>query len=272
MEWMMYIDQGILLALIMTGSSLAVWMAAEMFWPRRTLSQPLTWRWSNNLSLALVTWCASHLLSILLVMAISQSSTLLRIGYFSHQQDAFWLPLLALLAISQLFSYVVHVIFHYTGKLWPIHAVHHSDVDIDISTSYRHHPLEPLVFMPIVLPCIMFLGVPTAPALTYQGIFIFLTVFSHSNVRLPEKLDSVLRLFIVTPDFHRIHHSSEVEFTNSNFGSIVPWYDYLFGTAKRWDYDEHEQRQLGLEYHRDKQDSRLDKLLSAPLHTPRNTD
>jgi sterol desaturase/sphingolipid hydroxylase (fatty acid hydroxylase superfamily) len=266
----MLIDQGMLLALIMTASSLAVWMAGEMFWPRRTLTQPLIWRWSNNLSLAITTGFLSHLATGLMVLAVSQSAALLRIGLFSDQQDAFWLPLLVLLALSQLISYLSHILFHHIRWLWAMHAVHHSDVDVDISTSYRHHPLEPLVFMPIVLPLILFLSVPIAAALTHQAIYIFLSVFSHSNVRLPQKLDSVLRLFVVTPDFHRVHHSSDVEFTNSNYGSIVPWYDYLFGTAKRWDFDEHEHRRLGLEYRREQSDSRLDKMLLAPLRKPKN--
>jgi sterol desaturase/sphingolipid hydroxylase (fatty acid hydroxylase superfamily) len=84
-------------------------------------------------------------------------------------------------------------------------------------------------------------------------------------LRLPERLDSVLRKFILTPDFHRLHHSSEARFTDSNYGSMVPWFDYLFGTASNRPYDEQTDMELGLEYLRQPRDSRLDRLVLIPF-------
>jgi len=176
-----------------------------------------------------------------------------------------WLPLATLIVVSQFLSYITHVIFHRYPILWRLHEIHHSDVDIDVSTSYRHHPLEPLVFMPLITPLILLLGVSGQTALTYQSIVIAMTVFAHSNLRLPEAIERWLCKIVVTPDFHRLHHSSDKRFTNSNYGGFVPWFDYLFGTASHKPFEEHETMELGLEYHREPRDSRVDRLLLAPV-------
>lgn len=251
---------GLLLTVVLT-----VAIAAEMLSPRRELSMPLGWRWGNNFSLAAVTWALSHLASVAVFFTAAEWAVNNGIGLFADRPYWLWLPLATLFLVSQFFSYVTHVIFHRYPILWRLHEIHHSDTDIDVSTSYRHHPLEPLVLMPIITPLILLLGVSGQTALTYQSIGIALTVFAHSNLRIPEPIERWLSKIVVTPDFHRLHHASERKFTDSNYGGLVPWFDYLFGTASHRPFNEQETMELGLEYHRAPEDSRLDRLLLTPF-------
>lgn len=119
--------------------------------------------------------------------------------------------------------------------------------------------------VPLTVPVIMLMGFPVEVVVLYQVIKSSISIFAHSNTRLPEKLDAVLRYFIITPDFHRIHHSSDRKYTDSHFSEAFPVWDYLFGTTSKIPYAQHESMQLGLEYFRGKKDGRLDKLLLRPF-------
>ena len=262
---MSLLQTDVLVALLVTAMSLIVTMAAEMLWPRRTTSTPVAWRWSNNLALALLTWYVSRTAGLAIVLALARWTQLEQVGLFQQFDAGFWLPLLTLTTVLQFCTYLVHVASHHIPWLWRLHAVHHSDVDVDISTSYRHHPLEPLVSLPLLTPLVLALGISPAVALTHQAIIIFLTIFSHANTRLPQGLDRILRLVVVTPDFHRVHHSSEQRYTNSNYGNQVPWFDYLFGTAKQRSFEQQEHFPLGLEYDREPEATRLDRMLLSPF-------
>ena len=262
MNWLFFIDQAALIAAIIAGASLTITIAAEMLWPRRSPSAPVAWRWGNNLGLA----------NVVLILLLADWTTVHRLGLFHQFSSGFWLPLLTLFVTLQFITYLTHIAFHRIPWLWRLHAIHHSDVDVDISTNLRHHPLEPLVFMPVLLTVVTLLGVSFEVALTYQIIGIFLNTFAHTNVRLPPKLDRILNKVLVTPDFHRVHHSSERTYTNSNYGNIVPWFDYLFGTAKSRRFEEHESFELGLEYGRDGASNRVDRMLMAPLRRQGSTD
>ncbi len=268
MNWAEAFVQGAVWPGIIVTVVFIVAIAAELLAPRRRLSAGLGWRWGNNFSLAAITWVLSHLISIAVYFTAGTWAAQNGVGLFAEHPDWFWLPLASLLLVSQFFSYVTHRLFHRYPLLWRVHQVHHSDVDLDVSTSYRHHPLEPLVFMPVVTPLILLLGIAAPAAVAYQGINIALTVFAHSNLRIPEWLERGLCKLIVTPDFHRLHHASERRYTDSNYGGIVPWFDYLFRTASHRPYAEQEDMELGLEYHRQPADSRVDRLLLAPLEAP----
>jgi sterol desaturase/sphingolipid hydroxylase (fatty acid hydroxylase superfamily) len=136
---------------------------------------------------------------------------------------------------------------------------------------YRHHPLEPLVGLLLVAPAIVTLGVGLEVAVGFKLFEVAITLFSHSNVRVPEALDRQMRRLILTPGFHRLHHCAEPGYTNSNYGSTVPWFDYLFGTASARPYDEQESMALGLEYLREPGDGRLDRIVTAPFQWSKAT-
>ena len=258
------------LIFIFTLAVFAFFILLESLLPRRQLGQSPLWRWSNNFSLSLVTWYITVLGSAAGVVYLTSVTGEVQSGLMEHYHAGLITAFLSLLVISQFISYLMHMAFHKIPWLWPIHAVHHTDVDVDVSTSYRHHPLEPLVSLPLMIPVVLWLGVPLKVAICYKLFEVVITVFSHSNVRLPTGLDRVLRPFILTPDFHRLHHCAEARFTNSNYGSVVPWFDYLFGTASGRPYEEQATMRLGLEYLRQPRDGRLDRLIIVPFQWARS--
>jgi sterol desaturase/sphingolipid hydroxylase (fatty acid hydroxylase superfamily) len=240
-------------------------MLLESLLPRRSLRGGLLWRWANNFSLSLLSWYVTAVVGTLLVMRVAEWTNFRGTGLFATLEAPVVVQFLVLLTVTQFISYWLHRAFHHVPALWTLHAVHHSDTDLDVSTTFRHHPLEPLLSVPVSLPAVIFLGVAPQAALIYRLFDVFFQVFSHSNIRVPEALERILRPVLLTPDFHRIHHNAESRFTNSNYGSLVPWFDYLFGTARRQPFKAQESTELGLEYLREPVDSRLDRLLLAPL-------
>jgi sterol desaturase/sphingolipid hydroxylase (fatty acid hydroxylase superfamily) len=240
-------------------------MLCESVMPRRELEQGIVWRWSNNFALSLLSSYITRVASIAFVLWLSRWTQINEIGLFQSVQAPAVVVFVVLLVVSQFLSYLIHVAFHRYAWLWPIHAVHHTDVDVDVTTSYRHHPLEALISLPVVSPLILLLGIPQNVAIAFTLFEIGATLFSHSNIRIPEPLEKYLRLIILTPDFHRLHHCAQVRFTNSNYGSQVPWFDYLFGTASARPYKEQETMPLGLEYLREPREGRIDRLLWEPV-------
>ncbi|MFK7977116.1 MAG: sterol desaturase family protein [Halioglobus sp.] len=243
--------------------------AAAMLWesfaPRRSLSEGVIWRWSNNFSLGLLTWYVTLVVNSWLSLAVAATSKEHGLGLLANWETSVAVDLILLLLATQFISYWVHRAFHHFEWLWPIHAVHHTDTDVDVSTSYRHHPLEPIASLFATAPVILLLG-PSIEAVFYYRLFaVGANVFSHSNIAIPVALDKQLRKVILTPDYHRIHHCSDSHYTNSNYGSLAPWFDYLFGTAKSRPVDEQTDMELGLEYFREREDSRLDQQLLQPL-------
>jgi sterol desaturase/sphingolipid hydroxylase (fatty acid hydroxylase superfamily) len=245
--------------------AIAIAMLWEAVMPRRALQQGMVWRWSNNAALSLLSYFITTYAGVAFVLWVSRWTQIKEIGLFQSVQAPAPVVFLTLLFVSQFLSYWMHVAFHRFSWLWPFHAMHHSDVDVDVTTSYRHHPLEALISLPLVTPLILLLGVPENVALAFTLFQIGGTIFSHSNIRIPETLERYLRFIILTPDFHRLHHCAEVGFTNSNYGSLVPWFDYLFGSASSRPFSEQDSMKLGLEYLREPRDGRLDRLLWGPV-------
>ncbi len=254
---------------IFSASIFALFMLAESLLPLRSPGD-LGRRWTNNFSLAAISWYATSTAGAWFIIWIADSQPLERFVLLpSALRSQPLLGLLLLLAVTEFLSYWVHVMYHHVAALWPIHAVHHADTDIDVSTSYRHHPLEPLLAIPLVTPAVLLLGVGPESVVLYHILAITLTVFSHTNLRLPQQLDNLLSTVIITPGFHHLHHCSDPHYTNSNYGTLVPWYDYLFGTASKRPLAEQAEMRIGLEYWREPKDMRLDQQLLMPLRNPR---
>lgn len=259
---------------VFTASAIlfALFMLLESLAPRRELEQRITWRWSNNFTLGALNWYLTALAATWFMLAIANWGQFNDLGLLSGGAAGSVAGAFALLLATQFISYWIHRAFHRFSWLWPIHAVHHADVDVDVSTSYRHHPLEPLLTLPFTTPVVLLLGVGPEAVFYYRVFAVAATVFSHSNIAIPAGIERYLRLAFLTPDYHRVHHCSDPQYTNSNYGSLVPWLDYLFGTAKFRAADEQREMELGLEYLREPADSRLDRQLGLPLkvHTQLN--
>jgi sterol desaturase/sphingolipid hydroxylase (fatty acid hydroxylase superfamily) len=167
--------------------------------------------------------------------------------------------------VLDLAIYLQHVLFHAVPALWRLHRMHHADLEFDVTTGLRFHPIEILLSMMIKLAVVAALGTPAVAVLIFEVLLNATSMFSHSNVRIPLGLDRVLRWFVVTPDMHRVHHSILSRETNSNFGFNVPWWDRLFGTYRPQPAAGHETMTIGIEQFRDPRELGLDRMLLQPF-------
>jgi sterol desaturase/sphingolipid hydroxylase (fatty acid hydroxylase superfamily) len=146
--------------------------------------------------------------------------------------------------------------------------MHHADLVFDVTTGLRLHPVEILLSMVIKPAVVAALGTPAVGVLIFEVLLNATSMFNHGNVRIPARLDRIVRWFVVTPDMHRVHHSAIPNETNSNFGFNLPWWDRLFGTYRAQPRAGHEKMTIGIEQFRDPRDLRLDRLLIQPLLGP----
>lgn len=162
-------------------------------------------------------------------------------------------------------SWGTHYLNHKVPFLWAIHRVHHADTRLDVSTTVRFHPLEFVFTTPLTLAGVVLLGAPPVAILIYEVMDAGVTVFSHANVRLPWWVDRPLRLFIVTPDVHRVHHSSHQPETDSNYGAVLTIWDRLLGTYRRKSAEDLAAQETGLSETQDSRSRNLLWLLILPF-------
>ncbi len=167
--------------------------------------------------------------------------------------------------ILDLAIYLQHLMFHHVPAFWRLHRVHHTDLDFDWSTGIRFHPLEILLSMFIKTAVVAAAGIPPATVVAFEVLLNATSLFNHGNVRIPALADTVLRLFVVTPEMHRVHHSVEKFENNSNFGFNIPWWDRLLGTYRSQPEKGHEAMSIGLHRFRDPNALTLTKLLVLPF-------
>ena len=143
--------------------------------------------------------------------------------------------------------------------------MHHSDLDFDVTTGVRFHPIEILLSMGIKMIAVSLVGISVLGVLIFEVLLNVTSLFNHGNVRLGASIDRVLRLFVVTPEMHRVHHSVIIRETNSNFGFNLPWWDRLFGTYKDQPAAGHQEMTIGLSHFRDPKGLTLPQLLLLPF-------
>ncbi|HRW65833.1 MAG TPA: sterol desaturase family protein [Candidatus Competibacter sp.] len=247
-------------------------LLAMMLWerrkPRRALSLPRARRWPANLGIIMVDNIVLRLVFPVLAVGAAELAAARGWGLFHGLNAPFWLALPASLLILDLAIYTQHVVFHKVAVLWRLHRMHHTDLDFDVTTALRFHPLEIVLSMLIKLVLVTLLGVPAVAVMLFEVILNATAMFNHGNVGLPQRLDRTLRWILVTPDMHRVHHSIRPEETDSNFGFNLPWWDRLFGTYRDQPRDGHTGMRIGLEYFRDRRAIGLDALLLQPFLNP----
>jgi len=242
--------------------AMAVW---EILAPRRRLTVTKGCRWASNLGLAALN---TFILRFLIPLGAIGTALLSRErgwGLFNNLAVPEWLAVVLSVVALDLVIYLQHVLFHAVPLLWRLHMVHHADRDFDVSTGVRFHTLEMLLSMGIKMAAVVLLGAPGVGVLLFEVLLNATSMFNHGNVRLPLRLDSCMRLLIVTPEMHRVHHSVIADETNSNFGFNLPWWDFLFGTYRAQPAAGHEQMTIGLEQPRDERVERLDWMLALPF-------
>ncbi|MGH8495125.1 MAG: sterol desaturase family protein [Gammaproteobacteria bacterium] len=238
---------------------------AEHFWPRRRHSLPRGRRWTANAGIVLIDTAALRVLLPLLAAGMAIEAERRGWGLFNALALPVWIEFVLAVLLLDLAIYFQHWLFHVTGPLWRLHRMHHSDLDFDVSTALRFHPIEILISMGIKIAAVAALGASAPAVITFEILLNGVTLFNHANLRLPGGADRLLRLIVVTPDMHRVHHSVHRLETDSNFGFSFPWWDRLFRTYRAQPADGHERMVIGLQSFRDPQRQGLLGLLWQPF-------
>lgn len=245
--------------------AMALW---ELAAPRRRREIPRVIRWTNNLALVVVDTIILRLSFPILAVGLAIMAEERGWGLFNLLDLPAWVAVVVCIAALDLAIYLQHVMFHAVPALWRLHRMHHADLEIDVTTGLRFHPVEILLSMAIKLAVVAALGPPAVAVLIFEVLLNATAMFNHSNIRLPRGLDRVLRWIVVTPDMHRVHHSIVPAETNSNFGFSLPWWDRLLGTYRAQPAAGHEGMTIGIEQFRTRRDLWLDRMLIQPLRGP----
>lgn len=244
---------------------MAVWEIAA---PRRRQEIPRVIRWGNNLALVALDTAILRLSFPILAVGLAVLAQDRGWGLFNALDVPFWAAVLLSMLLLDLAIYLQHVLFHAVPGLWRLHRMHHADLEFDTTTGLRFHPVEILLSMAIKLAVVAALGAPAIAVLLFEIILNATALFNHANIRLPAKVDRVLRWVVVTPDMHRVHHSVDPKETNSNYGFNLPWWDRLLGTYVAQPAKGHDGMQIGIEQFRTTRDLWLDRMLVQPLRGP----
>lgn len=244
--------------LIRLGSFLVlfiVFAVAETMAPRRARVQPRSGRWFTNLALVVIDSVTLRLLSLLLpLLAVGAAMDATREGWglFNQFDLPLWLTVLLSFLILDFAIWAQHLVFHKVPALWRLHRVHHADRDIDVSTALRFHPIEIAASMLIKIGLVYAIGAPAMAVVLFEVVLNGSAMFNHANWRLPLPLDRALRLVLVTPDMHRVHHSVHRNETDSNYGFCLSVWDRWFGTYTDQPSDGHGDMVIGLEWQDEK--------------------
>lgn len=257
-------EPGIRLAVFITAFFLLA--GGEALIPRRARSVVRRWRWPTNMTLVVLN-------TLLIRLALPMTA----VGMAVIAEQRGWgllhavgpipagLTVAVAIVLLDFTIYLQHVLFHAVSVLWRVHRVHHADIDVDVSTGSRFHPIEIFLSLLIKFAAISALGPSPMAVLLFEALLNAGSLFNHANLRLLPWLDRVLRLVVVTPDMHRVHHSAWGVETNTNFGFTFPWWDHLCGTYRAQPSAGHEAMTVGLPCFRNPKYLRFDTTLLLPL-------
>jgi len=238
----------------------------ELLAPCRQLTVSKSQRWFNNLSLVVVNTVLLRLLFPTAAIGVALFATEQGWGLFNNFVWPLWLAVLLSVVIMDLVIYLQHVMVHAVPLLWRLHRVHHADMDYDVTTGARFHPIEIILSLLIKFAIILLLGPPLVAVVIFEVVLNAMAMFNHGNVSLPVGLDRLLRLLLVTPDMHRVHHSVEDDETNSNFGFNLSCWDRLFGTYRAQPRKGHQDMVIGIRTFREtRQCVSLPGMLAMPF-------
>jgi len=240
--------------------TLALW---ELRSARRKQTIVRSKRWPHNLLIVLVDTLAVRIVFPMVAIGAALLSDDMGWGLLIALPQ--WLSILLSVVILDLVVYFQHRIFHTIPWLWRLHRMHHADLEFDVTTGLRFHPLEILLSMGLKIVAVVVLGAPPIAVLIFEVLLNATAMFNHSNIYIPERVDSYLRRFVVTPDMHRVHHSILCQETDSNFGFNLPWWDRIFDTYRAQPAEGHIDMIIGIEKFRDLRQLRLDKMLIQPF-------
>ena len=243
-------------------AALALW---EVLAPRRAMAVGRARRWPGNLGIVVVDAVLVRLLIPVAAVGTAVIASRNGWGLLNIAPWPAWLEVVLGFLILDLAIYGQHWAFHKVPLLWRLHRMHHADLDIDVTTGVRFHPIEILISLFIKIAVILALGIPVVAVILFEVVLNVTSMFNHSNASMPGWLDRALRLFVVTPDMHRVHHSILRRETDSNFGFNLPWWDRLFGTYRAQPEAGHTGMTIGIPLFRDPVELRIDRMLTQPF-------
>ncbi len=253
------------------GGILAVVAVWEIIAPRRALTDSKGRRWFANLGMVAIDTVTIRLLLPVLPYGMAIMTRDRGWGILCTPHLPLWSKVLIAVVVLDFVIYLQHVLFHFVPIFWRLHRMHHTDLDIDVTTGNRFHPLEIVLSACIKLAAVALTGAPALAVVVFEVVLNATSQFNHGNIRIPVSVDRYVRLFIVTPDMHRVHHSVIPRETNSNFGFNLPWWDRLCGTYRPQPENGHEGMTIGLTEFRDPAKLTLLHLLVQPFVRNKNS-
>jgi len=246
---------------------LAVMVLWEVLAPRRSRPLARRRRWPANLGIVVLNSIIVRLLFPAAAVGVALTAETQGWGLLHRYDVPSWVAVVAGVVVLDLAIYLQHVMFHAVPALWRLHRMHHADLDIDVTTGARFHPVEIVISMLIKFAVIAALGVPPVAVVFFEVLLNATSMFNHSNVRIPPALEPALRWLVVTPDMHRVHHSIERDETNSNFGFNLSIWDRLFGTYRAQPRAGHQAMTIGIPDFRDAAEcNSITGMLAIPFH------
>ena len=249
-------------------AAMAVW---EVHAPRRDQQIDRGARWPGNIGVVVLDTVLVRLAFPITAVGLALLAETRGWGLFNALAMPPWASIPLSVILLDLAIYLQHVLFHAVPALWRLHRMHHADLELDVTTGTRFHPIEILISMGIKLGVIAALGTPAVAVFIFEVLLNATSMFNHANVRIVERYDRFLRWIVVTPDMHRVHHSIKARETNSNFGFNLPWWDRLFGTYRAQPEAGHQGMMIGIEQFRDPAEQRLDRMLTQPFREDAHT-
>ena len=254
-----------LISFILIFILIALW---EIRKPRRVLTTSKKWRWFNNLSIIAINPVLLRLVFPVLAVEMARTAQANGWGLLNQFDTPGLIALVGGIVALDLVIYLQHVMFHAVPILWRLHRVHHADLDLDLTTGLRFHPLEIVLSTVLKITIIVALGPPVAAVLAFEILLNGMAMFNHGNIKLAPSVDRLLRLLVVTPDVHRVHHSVIMRETNSNYGFNLSIWDRMFGTYLAQPSNGHQDMIIGLSQFRDPKRLTLPWLLILPIINP----
>lgn len=242
--------------------AVALW---EMINPKRALSVSKATRWLNNLGIVFFNTFLLRVLFPLMAVGLAAIAEKENWGFLNNFVLPYGVKFLSAIIFLDFAIYMQHVMVHAIPLLWRLHRMHHADLDYDVTTGSRFHPLEIILSMIIKMFVVAALGAPPESVVIFEILLNATAMFNHGNIKLPANMDSILRLLIVTPDMHRVHHSAKPRETNSNYGFSFPWWDGFFGTYCAQPEEGHLKMTIGLNQFREIKFLKFHWLLIQPF-------
>ncbi len=244
-----------------------IFAVIEVIIPRRPGTQTRQRRWFTNWAIIIIDSLTLRILAIAMpLLAVGGALDAARMGWglFNHLDWPFWLETLLTVLLLDFAIWLQHLVTHKIPILWRLHRVHHADRDIDVTTAIRFHPVEIALSMLLKIGLVYLLGPSAFAVILFEIILNGTAMFNHANIKLPLKLDAVVRKVLVTPDMHRVHHSDIREEHDSNYGFALSIWDRLFGTYIAQPQKGHDDMTIGLQW-QDDRPSNLAWILAMPF-------